>query len=127
MRPARIAGPAACIVALLGVAACADDGPVGDTTSARGAEVYEVSCASCHGADLGGTAAGPPLLSELYALEVFDDDAMRASITEGAPQRHWDFGPMASVGAVRGSDIDAVIAFVREQQVANPLEPPPSD
>lgn len=115
------------VVVLLGlaVAACAEDAPAGDTSAARGAEVYERYCASCHGDDLRGATTGPPLLTELYAPDRYTDEALRRSITAGAPQQHWGFGPMPMVGGVRGSDLDAVIAFVREQQAIGPLEPFP--
>lgn len=112
-------------VIALALAACAEDAPSGDTSPARGADVYERYCASCHGSDLRGDPTGPTLLTELYAPEVFTDEAFRRSITDGAPQQHWGFGPMPMVGGVRGSDIDAVLAFVRQQQAAEPLDPFP--
>lgn len=105
--------------------ACAEDAPTGDTSAVRGAEVYARHCASCHGDDLRGATTGPTLLTELYAPDRFSDEALRRSITAGAPQQHWGFGPMPIVGAVRGSDLDAVIAHVREQQAAGPLDPFP--
>ena len=109
-------------------AACVEDGPTGDASVERGAEVYATSCAICHGADLRGTAVGPPMLSELYGPDVHSDEAFRASITDGVGAEHWDFGPMPAVGAVRGSDLDAVVAFVRERQEIDGLEPfPPPD
>ena len=120
-----LAASATAVVLALAVAACGEDAPSGDTSAARGAEVYERYCASCHGSDLRGDPTGPTLLTELYAPEVFTDEAFRRSITAGAPQQHWGFGPMPMVGGVRGSDIDAVLAFVREQQAAGPLEPFP--
>lgn len=110
------------------VAACVADGPTGDSSADRGEQVYANSCATCHGADLRGTQVGPPLLSELYRPEVHSDQALRASITSGVDEVNWNFGPMPAVGAVRGSDLDAVVAFVRERQRDEALEPfPPAD
>lgn len=120
-----IAGVSTVVVIVLAMVACAEDAPAGDTSAARGAEVYERYCASCHGDDLRGAPTGPPLLTELYAPDRLSDEAIRRSITAGAPQQHWDFGPMPLVGGVRGSDIDAVVAFVRERQENEPLEPFP--
>ena len=120
----RLAATLATSVVLF-AAACTEDGPSGDTSAARGAEVYATSCATCHGTDLRGTAMGPSLLSELYGPDVHSDEAFRASITEGVAAASWEFGPMPAVGAVRGSDLDAVLAFVREQQGLEGLEPYP--
>jgi mono/diheme cytochrome c family protein len=116
---------AALVTSLVLAAACTEDGPSGDASAARGAEVYATSCATCHGDDLRGTDVGPPMLSEIYGPDVHSDEAFRASITGGAAAEHWDFGPMPAVGAVRGSDLDAVLAFVREQQELQGLEPSP--
>lgn len=103
-------------------AACSEDGPSGDVSAGRGADVYERSCASCHGADLRGSDLGPSLLSIVYEPSHHSDEAFRAAITGGSPQHHWNFGPMPAVGGVRGTDIDAVIAFVREQQELHGFE-----
>ncbi len=119
-RSARGGYQAAVVATLLVVtgafAACAEDGPAGDASAVRGEQVYEQSCASCHGADLRGTPTGPSLLSIVYEPSHHSDEAFRVAIQQGSPQHHWNFGPMPAVGGVRGTDIDAVIAFVREQQ-----------
>ncbi len=81
-----------------------------------GAELYQANCASCHGADLRGTSKGPSHLSVVYEPGHHSDDAFRSAIANGAPQHHWSFGAMPPVGGLSGSEVDAIIAFVRQVQ-----------
>lgn len=88
-----------------------------------GANVYNASCASCHGSDLGGTDQGPSHLSIVYEPNHHGDDAFRSAIANGAPQHHWTFGPMPPVPGLSTAEVDAVIAYVRAQQQAQGLDP----
>lgn len=125
MRRTLLAGVAT--LGVVGMAACAEDGPTGDASPVRGEEVYARHCASCHGDDLRGTNVGPSLLSIVYEPGHHPDETFRVAIRQGSPQHHWDFGPMPAIGGVTGTDVDAVIAFVREQQDRHGFEPyPPS-
>lgn len=83
---------------------------------ARGAEVYAQTCASCHGADLRGTEEGPSHLSIVYEPNHHGDAAFRSAIANGAPQHHWNFGPMPAIDGLASDDVEAVIAFVRSEQ-----------
>jgi mono/diheme cytochrome c family protein len=113
------------VVALAGGACSSDDAvPDGQATSA-GAELYEQSCASCHGTDLGGTNMGPPHLSQVYAPDHHPDSSFRAAITQGSPAHHWEFGDMPPVEGLDDEEIDSIIAYVREQQVTRGLDPYP--
>ena len=109
-------------VLLASVTACSDGGGSGSEASsdlaARGREVYAQSCASCHGEDLQGTDRGPSHLSIVYEPSHHPDGAFRAAIANGAPQHHWDFGPMPPVEGLTTEDVNAVIAFVRAEQEA---------
>src|SRR5205807_3027242 len=49
------------------------DGVYTDTQAARGAAVYETTCAGCHRADLGG-ATGPALKEQRFARQFADKD-----------------------------------------------------
>lgn len=104
------------------IAACgseqaeSDSGLVAGTAEARGAEVYESSCASCHGADLRGTDEGPSHLSIVYEPGHHTDDSFRSAIANGAQQHHWTFGDMKPVEGLSETDIEDVIAFVRSEQ-----------
>ena len=121
MRPTQL-GLVAVVVALA-VGACSGDGAASDggATSA-GAELYEQSCASCHGSDLGGTDQGPPHLSQVYAPDHHPDASFRAAITQGSPAHHWEFGDMPPVEGLDDEEIDLIIAYVREQQETHGLE-----
>jgi mono/diheme cytochrome c family protein len=109
------------------VAACSDDDERGAAagSSGDGAAVYERSCASCHGSDLRGTDQGPSHLSRVYEPGHHPDESFRAAITEGAVAHHWSFGDMPPVSGLDEDEIEAVIAFIREQQELHGLEPYP--
>jgi len=94
---------------------------------AAGEPLYQASCAECHGADLRGTAIGPSHLSIVYEPNHHGDAAFALAISNGVRQHHWPFGDMAPVPGLSERDVEAVIAFVREQQRINGFEPyPPS-
>lgn len=115
------------VVALAAVA-CSDEGASPDgAASSTGAELYERSCASCHGSDLRGTAQGPSHLSQVYAPDHHPDASFRAAITQGSRAHHWDFGDMAPVEGLSDDDIDLIIDYVREQQELHGLEPYPPE
>jgi mono/diheme cytochrome c family protein len=90
-----------------------------------GAALYGRSCASCHGDDLRGTDRGPSHLSQVYEPGHHPDASFRAAIERGSPAHHWDFGDMPPISGLDDSEIDAIIAFVREQQRVEGLEPYP--
>jgi mono/diheme cytochrome c family protein len=81
-----------------------------------GAELYAAHCASCHGADLRGTDIGPSLLSQVYEPDHHGDGAFLAAVTRGVQPHHWDFGPMPPIQDLTSADIEAIVAFVRENQ-----------
>jgi mono/diheme cytochrome c family protein len=117
-------------VAVLGIAACGDDGgsvSSGDGGDGRGEALYQESCAECHGADLRGTDRGPSHLSVVYAPDHHPDSSFRAAVASGAIAHHWAFGDMPPVPGLTDDEVDAIIAFVREQQERHGLEryPPP--
>jgi mono/diheme cytochrome c family protein len=108
-------------------AGCSSDGDrvTAEGSSEQGATIYQQSCASCHGSDLRGTDRGPSHLSEVYEPGHHSDESFRNAITRGAAAHHWPFGNMAPVPGLDATEIDAVIAFVREQQELHGFEPYP--
>lgn len=100
--------------------ASACGGGTGSTTAGtpelNGAALYSANCASCHGADLGGTERGPSHLSIVYEPSHHPDSAFRAAIESGAGQHHWNFGPMPSIDNLTDDEVDVIIAFVRGEQ-----------
>lgn len=109
-------------LASLGVAGCGDgggpDAPAtgGDAAPADGAALYARHCASCHGTDLRGTAAGPSHLSEVYEPSHHSDEAFRLAIARGSPAHHWDFGDMPPVPGLDDAEVEAIIGYVRAVQ-----------
>ena len=89
---------------------------------AAGAALYEANCAQCHGSDLRGTDQGPSHLSSVYAPSHHGDGAFLLAVMNGSAQHHWDFGPMPPIEGLSASQVDEIIAFVREQQRLNGFE-----
>lgn len=83
---------------------------------AEGEKLYQANCASCHGSDLRGTNKGPSHLSVIYEPSHHGDEAFRSAIANGAVQHHWPFGDMEPVPGLSESDVDAIIAYVRDVQ-----------
>lgn len=108
---------------VLSAGACSDGGP--ETAAERtpsGAALYERTCASCHGSDLRGTDRGPSHLSQVYEPGHHPDAAFRAAIADGSPAHHWDFGDMPPVTGLSDAEVDAVIAYIRDQQEQHGFE-----
>ena len=119
------------VVALTLVATACGDG-VGDQVErqdpvlvAEGAELYTASCAECHGSDLRGTDRGPSHLSTLYEPGHHGDGSFQIAVLIGSTAHHWDFGPMPPVEGLSDSDVEAIIAFVRQRQRDEGFEPYP--
>jgi mono/diheme cytochrome c family protein len=93
---------------------------------AGGEELYQANCASCHGSDLRGTPKGPSHLSIVYEPGHHGDDAFRSAIANGSPQHHWTFGDMPPVEGLSSSEVDAIIAYVRDVQQREGLEGTPT-
>lgn len=125
VRTCRIVLVVAAVV-LLG--ACGSgDGDERSSAESDGEALYQANCASCHGSDLRGTDQGPPHLSVVYAPDHHPDAAFRSAIENGAQAHHWGFGDMRPVEGLDDGEIEAIIAYVREQQDIHSLEPyPPS-
>ena len=122
--PTRL-GLVVILVAIAGGACSSDDAASDDVATSSGATLYERSCASCHGTDLGGTDLGPSHLSQVYAPDHHSDASFRAAITQGSAAHHWDFGDMPPVEGLDDDEIELIIAYVREQQEARGLKPYP--
>jgi mono/diheme cytochrome c family protein len=87
---------------------------------AAGRETYQSVCASCHGADLGGTAAGPSMLEPVFAPATHPDAAFRDAVTKGvSPHGHFEkttWGAMPALPTLDDDDIANVTAYVRSEQ-----------
>lgn len=124
-RSTRVLTAAAVTLVSAALGACGGDADQPSPQVADGAALYQRSCASCHGSDLRGTDRGPSHLSQVYAPDHHPDAAFRAAITHGSQAHHWNFGDMAPVPGLTDTEIDAIIAFVRDQQETHGFEPYP--
>jgi mono/diheme cytochrome c family protein len=89
---------------------------------ALGEEVYQTSCAQCHGEDLGGTDQGPSQLSIVYEPNHHSDEAYVAAIAQGSPEHHWEFGDMPPVEGLDDDEVASVIAYIRSVQETEGFE-----
>jgi mono/diheme cytochrome c family protein len=85
----------------------------------RGQTAFGKYCATCHGADAGGTGSGPPLIHKLYHPGHHGDMAFAQAARRGSQAHHWGFGDMPPVAGVSDADLADIIAFIRETQKAN--------
>lgn len=89
-------------------------------SAARGADVYAVHCASCHGSD--GEGGEGTALGNAAMLALTDDAFLRHAIVEGRQDT-----PMpAFAGTLDDTAIDDVVAFVRSR-AAGWEKPAPAD
>lgn len=119
--PMRSLGTAAIAATTLLISGCGgSEESSGDSASpaelTEGEELYQANCASCHGSDLRGTSKGPSHLSRVYEPNHHGDEAFRSAIANGAVQHHWPFGDMPPVEGLSSSEVDAIIAYIRDVQ-----------
>lgn len=87
--------------------------------ASRGQAAFDKFCATCHGADAGGTNSGPPLIHVIYHPGHHGDMAFVLAARQGSRAHHWSFGDMPPVPGVGDADLAGIIAFVREVQHGN--------
>lgn len=119
MKPTRRYVSLLSVVLALVLSACTSDENTTPLTVAGGgfgAQVYQASCASCHGVDLKGTDKGPSQLSIVYEPNHHGDDSYRSAAKNGARQHHWNFGDMPPVAGITDAEIEAVIVYIRSEQ-----------
>lgn len=86
-----------------------------------GQAVFAANCAACHGANVGGTNLGPPLIHRIYEPGHHPDPSIRLAVLSGVRQHHWSFGDMPAVAGVSASEVEQVICYIRELQYANQI------
>lgn len=89
------------------------------TEAKRGRLTFNGVCATCHGRDGLGGPAGPPLIHKIYEPSHHGDGAFYLAVQNGVRQHHWDFGNMPAQKGVSRSQVDQIIAYVREAQRQN--------
>ena len=101
-------------------AACGADGPTSAIDLGEG--IYGANCAQCHGNDLTGTDRGPSLLQPLYGPDQLPDAQVANAIRNGVEEELWEFGPMPANGAITDAQVDAILAFIRAEQIGDPAK-----
>lgn len=91
-----------------------------------GRTVFAANCAACHGADVGGTNLGPPLIHRIYEPGHHPDASIRLAALSGVRQHHWTFGDMPAVAGVSGPEVEQIVCYIRELQFANGIFTDPS-
>ena len=96
---------------------------VPETLSARaraGERIFRENCVTCHGINAAGKdGVGPPLVHILYEPSHHGDEAIQRAVAVGVRSHHWSFGDMAPIEGLTRSDVELVIAYIRELQRAN--------
>jgi len=85
----------------------------------QGKELFNASCAVCHGKNAAGTKKGPPLIHKIYEPGHHSDLSFQRAAKFGVRAHHWPFGNMPPVPNVTESDVTRIIAYVRALQRAN--------
>ena len=85
----------------------------------RGEKAFNETCAQCHGENGAGTEQGPPLMHDIYNPGHHADEAIRRAVKLGVRRHHWPFGDMPRQEHVKPSEIESIIVYIRELQMAN--------
>ena len=84
-----------------------------------GEQLFIANCSMCHGENAAGTTQGPPLVHEYYEPGHHPDASFVIAVARGVRQHHWQFGNMPAVPDLSIDEIQQVICFVRQLQVAD--------
>ncbi|NRP47788.1 MULTISPECIES: cytochrome c [unclassified Marinobacterium] len=90
--------------------------------AAYGQQVFNETCAACHGNNGAGTLKGPPLIHDIYNPGHHSNQAIISAIKNGVRQHHWPYGDMPAQEKIGFAKTMAVIEFIREVQVQNGVE-----
>ena len=109
-------------MAILLLAAACSGGSESESNQAgvsqEGEALFNRTCAVCHGAEGAGTQAGPPLVHPIYQPGHHPDISFRNAVKNGVISHHWEFGHMPPQPGVSDEDIEKIICYVRELQIA---------
>ena len=84
-----------------------------------GRQIFNRSCAQCHGANASGGAKAPSLISKTYAPGSHADGAIFLAVSRGVRRHHWNLGDMPPQPQIKPDEIKYLTAFIRETQRAN--------
>ena len=94
--------------------------PTLSAVAKTGETLFNANCATCHGANAAGQEGiAPPLIHKIYEPGHHSDISFHRAAKYGVRAHHWRFGNMPPVPGITTSEVNKVIAYVRELQRAN--------
>lgn len=78
-----------------------------------GKQLYDATCATCHGEAAVGTALGPPLVHKFYEPNHHADAAFLLAVQRGVRAHHWRFGDMPPQPGVTPEEAQTITAYIR--------------
>jgi mono/diheme cytochrome c family protein len=115
-RPSVVAAVVLTTVVLAGACGGSEDAGGDGDALARGETLFTNNCAACHGEQTMGTAAGPPLIHQIYEPGHHSDGSFQRAVAEGVEPHHWNFGPMPAMPGLTEDQVADIIAYVRDLQ-----------
>lgn len=91
------------------------------STGEEGQKLFIANCSMCHGNNASGTAQGPPLVHKIYEPGHHGNASFVIAVARGVRAHHWDFGNMPAIPELTIDEINQVICYVRELQLANDI------
>ena len=88
-------------------------------TAREGEARFTANCAQCHGPGAVGTSQGPTFIDRIYHPGHHADVSFRLAVRQGVRQHHWQFGNMLPVPGLADAEVDTIICYVRELQLAS--------
>lgn len=86
----------------------------------EGENLFNRSCASCHGTNAAGKdGVAPPLVHKIYEPSHHADASFHLAAKNGVRAHHWQFGNMPPVEGITDPELDKIVIYVRELQRAN--------
>ncbi len=82
----------------------------------RGKQLFQASCAGCHGEDGRGSSHWPPLVHTFYRPGHHSDMAFYLAVKNGVREHHWNFGDMPPILGLSPEDVGHILVFVRQEQ-----------
>ncbi len=85
----------------------------------EGENLFNKTCAGCHGPGAQGTDRGPTFISKIYEPSHHGDSAFHLAVKRGVQKHHWNFGNMPKISGVSKNEVDQIIGYIRWIQREN--------